>query len=267
MDQDRTPVLQRLRPREPGRRVVLRVATNGVLPVLVYLVARRWVGSDAFGLAMAGAIPLAWTLASLARLHRVDPVGVLALGGYALAGVATVIAAGSALPLELRRVAVSGVFGVACLISVVVRRPVLLPALRLAARLPGRAAVTERLTRRGDSEPITPRSQSIATLLIGLALLGEAAAQAALAVALPTSTFLLLRLAIGCTPAGVVLAYVHHVRARDERACLGLGDAARVAMILGVLGGGCGSASSRPPGSRQSPGQWVVRSSGSPPTG
>lgn len=184
----------------------LSLLVNGLAPLLVYTLLRAHVDSDASALALGGVIPAAWTVTLWLWRRRIDPIGVLAVGGFGLALAVTVAAGGSALPLKLRRQVATGLIGVACLVSVGVRRPLLLPALRLLVHLnPARARAVAPLVDRAAHEPATQRTLTVATAVIGVALLGEAAVQTLLAVALPTSMFLAVRLAIGGSAAAFLL--------------------------------------------------------------
>jgi hypothetical protein len=82
--------------------------------------------ATAAALAIAGAVPAAWTLARFAWRRRLDPVGVLAVGGFSVALLVAALAGGNPLLLKVRDAPLIGVIGVAFLLSAAVRKPALL---------------------------------------------------------------------------------------------------------------------------------------------
>lgn len=112
--------------RSPGGRGHRRAVRPFVVPaisVVVYFVVRPLVGSDAVGLAIAGAVSISYTIAFLLIRRRVDLWGVLTSVGFAMGCVASLLAGGSALPLKLHEAAVTFVLGVVLLGAALVRRP------------------------------------------------------------------------------------------------------------------------------------------------
>jgi hypothetical protein len=211
----RTAVTYGERRRRVARAVVRRVLVSAVVacvaPVVTYIVVRPEVETTAAALAVTFAVPVAW--AGLAALwqRRLDLDGTLTIGAYGLALVATVISGGSALPLELRSAAETGAIGVACLVSVVLRRPLLLLGLRILAR---RRERQKRSWRKAFSQPSSerglPSTFSAVTTLVGVGFLLEAASQVALALLVPALVFvatsLPARFAVYGGEAGLYLA-------------------------------------------------------------
>ena len=70
--------------RRPSGRAVLTglasLAINFVVPLLAYYLIRPHTGSSAMALALAGAIPVVYTLVILAVRRRLSPVGVVGVG-------------------------------------------------------------------------------------------------------------------------------------------------------------------------------------------
>jgi hypothetical protein len=186
----------------------LRLIPGIVVPVALYVVLRRSFDSDLVALTLAAAIPIAWALALGARQRRVDPI---ALGAAIVLGAALAIAlasGGGSMVLKLRRSAVTGSLGVACLGSVALRRPLLPIVVGVLTRSLPRS---QRFT--GVIRELEGREEmSVLTAIIGVAALCDAAAQAALAFSVSTTTFVavagLVRLAVfavGLTICGVYL--------------------------------------------------------------
>jgi len=178
------------------------------LPVGTYLILRRSLNSDAIALAVTSAVPIAWMLAVGLWERRVDSIALLAAVVLAIALVISLASGGSALPLKLRRAVVSGTVGIACLASVIARRPLLGPAFDLIADLwpqSKRLAHTLRA-------PSVRQKTLMATAIIGVTALVDAAAQVALALTVSTATFLavtgLTRLGVFAVGVGVCGVYL-----------------------------------------------------------
>ncbi len=110
--------------RSPRRRPI-RLIAGLALPLLVFFVLLGVLGNATGALAIADAIPLAWLLAYGISRRKIEPVGLIAVAVFALALVLSIAFGGSSLPLELRRAVFPGTVGVACLISLAARRPLL----------------------------------------------------------------------------------------------------------------------------------------------
>jgi hypothetical protein len=109
---------------------------------------------------------------------------------------------------------VTGIIGVACLVSVAVRRPLHLVVLRYLGRRNPRFA-------RIAADPGIRRTSLIATAIIGMTFLLHAAAITALALTVPTGTFLALSHPVGLSAFGVgiltLLVYQRWRQARPDR--------------------------------------------------
>jgi hypothetical protein len=161
----------------------------GVAPLVTYLIVRPQVGSVAAALAVTFAVPVIWVgLAALWR-RRLDAAGILTISAYGIALALTVFTGGSALPLKLRSAAETGAAGVACLVSVLLRRPLLLLALRIRARQAEPGSWGGAVWRKPSSERGAGRKFSLLTALVGAGLLVEAATQVALAFLTPTVVY------------------------------------------------------------------------------
>jgi hypothetical protein len=189
--------------RPTARPVLLRavpsVLVNGALSTAVYFLLRQILLSDLFALALTGAIPALWTLFRFGRHRTVDPIGVLAFVGYALAVLATLLSGGSPLALELHEPALTGALGLACLVSVAVGRPLHGWLVRLLAHrdlAPQRVGAARR------------RMSVAITLLVGGTLVIHAAALVALALLLPPGSYMALRHPVGLPILGLGAAAV-----------------------------------------------------------
>lgn len=147
-----------------------------LLPAVVYWLVRPHVGGDAAALAIGGAVPAAWTVLRLAGWRRVDPVALVGTVAFAAAAVVSVLTGGSSLPLKLHDAVVTGALGLACLVSVAIRWPLL----RLLGRRLG-----------------TPHALAAGTAIAGVTLVVHAAAHTLVALTLPTSSYVVVSRVVG----------------------------------------------------------------------
>jgi hypothetical protein len=117
-----------------GRRRVLRVLAVPAVSVIVYFAVRPAVGSDTAGLAIAGAVPAAYMIVAALVRRQVELWAAATAVSYAFGCLASLLAAGSSLPLKLHEAAVTFLLGVVLLGAALVRRP--LPVSRVL-KVPG----------------------------------------------------------------------------------------------------------------------------------
>jgi drug/metabolite transporter (DMT)-like permease len=171
---------------------LVSIAISAVLPLLFYSQFQRLAGSELKALMIVSAIPVAFTAGKLALRRRLDPIGMLAIAGFAV-GIVLLALTGSAFVLKIREPVLAGAIGVACLASMLIRRPLALLVLpRSRPWIPG-------MTRRSAAYWVTG--------IWGVILAADAVVVMLLAVVLPTRTFLavhqpialaFLALGIGC---------------------------------------------------------------------
>ena len=130
---------------------------------------------------------------------RLDPIGLISAAGFAVAVLVSVLAGGSTVALELREPAVTGIIGLACAVSVAVRRPLHLVVLRSMGRRNPQAAQIA-------SDPASLRKSAVITVLAGAICLAHAAVVTALALTLPVGTFLAVSHPVGLSIFGAGLA-------------------------------------------------------------
>ncbi|MCC8401525.1 hypothetical protein LJ655_06380 [Paraburkholderia sp. MMS20-SJTN17] len=173
---------------------VLELAVNFLLPWLAYRLALPRVGETGALIASA-APPLAWSAIELARFRRVDALSVMVVAGIVLS-VAAMALGGSPRMLLLRESLVSGAVGVAFLLSLPMRRPLIFYLARatVAREMEGGAAHFEALWRERPGLAIAMRTM---TLVWGLGLTGETALRAWMALTWPIERFLVVSPFIG----------------------------------------------------------------------
>lgn len=163
-----------------------RAALAALGPLIIYLLLRQVVGTDTEALAITGALPTAWVLIMFAWRRQIEWIGVLVVAIFVIVLVLTVLSGGSSLPLKLRNAGFAGILGLACVISVLVRRPLPILLLRLRARRDPELA--DGLDRMSRNTPLL-RSLAVITALVGITFLVSAAVQTILALTLSTAAF------------------------------------------------------------------------------
>lgn len=129
--------------RANGRKTLMEIAVNFLLPFAIYSLARDRLG-DVRALMAASAPPLLWSIVEFIRLRTVDAIAILVLTGIALSLLA--FAGGGGVKfLQLRENLVTGLVGLIFLGSVLIGRPLILQLARAGLRrlAPERAALFE----------------------------------------------------------------------------------------------------------------------------
>jgi hypothetical protein len=159
----------------PRSRAAQRQAARGLLAPLasiaVYFAARPLTHSDSAALAVAGAVPAAYSIVAAVLWRRIEPFAVLSAAGFALACVVSLLAGGSALPLKLHEAALMFALGIALLAAALMHRPI--PIGRLLKAPHGRRSTDETLG-----------------VLIGAFLVLHALLQLTMALTMSTTTYL-----------------------------------------------------------------------------
>jgi len=184
---------------------------NFAIPLFAYYLIEPHVRSSALALAIAGAIPITWTLGTLATRRKLDPIGVVSVVGFAIGVLISWASGGSALALELQDPELTGPLGIAFLISVAIGKPLHPVILRWLGRSnPHYTEVANRT--QGKTATVT-------TAILGLTLTGHAAAVAVLALTQTTSTFVALQHPVGLPIVAVGLGslYLYHHRLQTRQ--------------------------------------------------
>ncbi|MGI8713453.1 MAG: VC0807 family protein [Solirubrobacteraceae bacterium] len=163
-----------------------RLLAGLVLPLVAYTIIRAVIGSATGALAITTAMPAIWLVVVGIARRRLDPVAVIVLVTTVVALAAFAFTGGDPLALKLRRGAVTGPMGIAALASVALGRPVLLLVAEHVAKLnPDRRAEME-------ARLANPRRRRVATILtaiVGAFFTLDGASQVALALTVPTGSF------------------------------------------------------------------------------
>jgi hypothetical protein len=169
--------------RRASLQALIRLVINAVAPLLVYLLLRPHLHSDLTALIIGAAIPIVYTGAVFLWRRRIDPIGAIAIVCFGIGLLLVIATGGNELVFKLREDIWTGPLGLACLISVVVGRPLFMEALRLAARR--NPQIAERIAR-----PEARHITTVVTCVIGVILLVHALVMVVLAETTSTATFL-----------------------------------------------------------------------------
>ena len=199
--------------------------TGGVAPFLVYALCRHLGVPDSAALALSSIPPALSVLGSWAWRRRLDPIGLIALVsiGAGLAAMATLH--GNELMLKIRESVVTGLFGVLCLLTLVL--PVK-PAMFVMGRALTAGADRSRLD---EFDALWEAAEArrifvVLTTVWGVALVLEAAVRAVLALTLATGPFLAVTPVVGWSVIGSLVYFtITYLRARRPSA-LAVGAAA-----------------------------------------
>jgi hypothetical protein len=196
---------------DSSRKRAIGLLAGMLLPLLAFVLLVARLASPTEALAIAEAIPLLWVIAYGAWRRRIEPVGVTAAALFAIGLLVTIAFGGSPLPLELHRAVFPGAAGMACLISLAARRPLLSKFAQA-----GHDATAE--TRPEPDPAGVHRLVTTLTAIIGVMFVADAAAQIILALTVSATTFgVVARVAswvIIATGLAVCALDVHRIRAR-----------------------------------------------------
>jgi len=198
---------------------LLELAVNLLLPWLAYrLAAPHW--GETGGLLASAVPPVIWSLVELARFRRVDALSVIVLIGIVLS-IGAMALGGSARMLLLRESLVSGAIGVAFLLSLPLRRPLIFYLAR-ATVARETAGGAERMDALWDERPGLAASMRLMTAVWGAGLTSETALRSWMAWTWPIERFLAVSPVIGYGIYGALLLwtlwYRKTLRNRADRA-------------------------------------------------
>jgi hypothetical protein len=168
---------------------VLELAVNFLLPWLAYRLARPHM--DETGALIISAVPpVLWSLIELVRFRRVDALSLMVVAGIVLSVLAMALG-GSPRMLLLRESLASGAIGVAFLLSMPMRRPLIFYLARatVAREMDGGAQRFEALWR---ERPGLAASLRLMTLVWGIGLTIEMALRSWMALTWPIERFLVV---------------------------------------------------------------------------
>jgi hypothetical protein len=193
------------------RLLLIELAVNFLLPWLAYRWAQPEWGETA-GLIASGVPPLLWSAWELWQHRRVDALSLFVLAGIVLSTVAMLLG-GNARVLLLRESLVSGLFGLAFLLSALGRRP-LLYYLAIATVARESAHGKTRFQALWQDNPAFRQKVAVMNGVWGFGLVAETALRSLMAWTWPPERFLLLSPWIGYGIYGLLTAWTLWYRKR-----------------------------------------------------
>jgi hypothetical protein len=164
------------------------VIGGAIIPLAVYYLVRHQVNGDAVALAIAGIPAATWVLVQWLRLRHIDPIGAIVLCGFIGGLIVSAALGGDAFVLKARDSALTFLLGVACLLSLRFRRPVMFymgRSLSTGGNRARRAAYDGLWDRPGG-----PHAFRVITAVWGVGLIADAGLILLLASTLTTRVFL-----------------------------------------------------------------------------
>jgi len=176
--------------RSPVRGIALDIALSAGVPFLLYRLAKHYISpSDVIALAVATSFPLVKSAFLLLRRREADPVSLMVLGGIVVSGV-VVLFGGGARILLVRESIFTGLFGLACFVSLLFPRPLMFYFGRhfMAGKDP------EKLARFDMSWklPALRFSHRLITIVWGVVYLGECVLRVVMVYKLPPGVVLVI---------------------------------------------------------------------------
>jgi hypothetical protein len=111
--------------RLPIRDLLFDIALNAIVPFILYRLSKHYVSpSEPTALAVAAVFPLSKSIFDLLRHKQFDPISLVVLLGIVTSGIALLFG-GSPRILLVRESIFTGVFGVACFVSLLLPRPMM----------------------------------------------------------------------------------------------------------------------------------------------
>jgi hypothetical protein len=199
----------------PGFRMMLPgLIFGGVLPIGAYFLIRPHVSSDAIALMIITVFPVMEIAYQRIRHGEFEPIGIISLVGITIGIVGAVAFGGNVILLKIRESLITGLFGLLCLGSLLLARPVMFHMGRAfaAGGDQERAAEFDQLW----EMPEARASFRHITIVWGVALVAEAAFRTAMAFWVPTGLFVAIAPVIGFGVIGALLWYTTMFSRRRE---------------------------------------------------
>lgn len=207
--------------RQRGRAMGMEISVNFILPFLIYDLAKPRTG-DVHALMASSIPPIVWSVIEFARKRRIDAVSMLVLAGIALSLLAF-LGGGGVRFLQLREKLVTGLIGLAFIVSALIGRPLIYELARASMVRQESSDLAEFESRKDD--PRFRRVMNLMTLVWGGGLLADTALGCALVMTVTVKEYLLIGPLIGYGTMGSLGLWTFWYARRARR----LGEARRAA--------------------------------------
>lgn len=207
-------------PQSTVRSLAWDIALNATIPAALYLSAKRFfAASEVSALLWATTFPLAKSGYDLTRRRDLDPVALLVLLGLVTSLIAVVVGGDSRL-LLIRESFFTGAFGLACLVSLLLPRPLMFYFGRHFMAGPDEQR-RETFNARWNN-PVVRRAHRLVTVVWGLVYTGEFVLRVVLVYRLPAAVVLAVTpFLTGLATVGTIIWtfwYAYRVRDRISEA-------------------------------------------------
>lgn len=165
-----------------SKKLIPKLIVNLLVPLLAYMLLRNIFSNDTTALATAGAIPAVCTIVLWLWHRQVNWIGIIAILGLSIAIAVSALYGGSSLPLKIYHPIIAGAVGFIFLISVVIRKPLMIVLLKKF-----KVGDSERF-----SNPVVYRKVTIVTSVFGSILLLDTVIHIILALTISTGTYLII---------------------------------------------------------------------------
>jgi len=196
--------------------MVWDIALNTAIPLLCYHLSKAYISpSDLTALIAASVFPVLKSLFGMIRRGQLDPIAILVLLGIAVSSIA-ILFGGSPKLLLLRESFFTAAFGLACLVSLALPRPLMFYFARFFTA--GNDPVRKARIDASYQYPEIRRGHRIITLGWAVLMLGEFVARVAMIYTLPVSTVLAVSpfLIGSATILGIVLSIRYGRKMREQ---------------------------------------------------
>jgi hypothetical protein len=202
--------------RRDGKRVLVELAVNFVLPFVIYNYAQGPLG-DVRALLLSSGPPILWSLVEFYRHRRLDALSLLVIGGIALSLLA-MLGGGGARFLQLREKLVTGLIGLAFVGSALIGKPLVYELARATMRRKSESEAQEFEALQVHAG--FRRTMTFMTLVWGFGLLADVAVSVALVFKLSIREYLVVNPILGYATTGALalwtFLYGRHAKRRGE---------------------------------------------------
>ena len=192
----------------------LEMVVNIALPWLVYTLAKPRLG-EAHAIMASAIPPMLWSLVEFVRRRTVDAISVIVLAGIGLSLVGYALG-GSPRLLLMRESLITGLIGVAFIVSAVIRRPLIY--VLASAAMARRSAEEGQEFRAAQEEPGFRRMMTVMTVVWGCGFVAETCVRAVLVFSIPVSRFLVVGPVIGYGTIGLLIGWTFLYGRRGDAA-------------------------------------------------
>jgi len=189
--------------RKNGGLIAIEALVNFILPFAIYTYAEAPLG-EVRALLASSAPPIAWSMVEFARHRRLDALSVLVVAGIVLSLLA-MLGGGGARFLQLREKLVTGVIGLAFLVSVLIGKPLTYELARASMRRKSEAEAQQ--FEAFQVHAGFRRTMTVMTLVWGLGLLADVAVSVVLVFTLSIRAYLIVNPIIGYGTIGALMLW------------------------------------------------------------